>query len=94
MFDLFITEETSEREILLHILKELKTMALDLSAVTTAITKVSTDVDSLITADAAVAAAVDAATKEHQAQVDALVAELAAVSTKAEAALTPPPPAA
>ncbi len=81
---------TEERELLFHILKELKAMALDLSAVTAAISKVSADVDALITADAAVAKAVADATAQHQAQVATLVDPLTAISAKAEVMLAPP----
>lgn len=90
MFDLVITDEHSDRDILVHILKELKAMSLNLSNVNDALGKLATDVDALITADAAVAKAVADVTATHQAQVEALVPSIASISAKAEAALAPP----
>lgn len=94
MFDIIVTSDTSEWDLLLHILKELKAMSLDLTAVNAAIAKVSTDVDALITADVSAAQAVAAATVADQAQVNALIPTIAAISAKAEAALAPAPAAA
>lgn len=92
MFDLVITEEHTDRDILVHILKELKAMSLNLSSVNDALGKLATDVDALITADAAVAKAVADVTATHQAQVEALVPSIASISAKADAVLHPPAP--
>lgn len=92
MFDLVINEEHSDRDILVHILKELKAMSLDLSNVNTALTTLSANVDALITADAAVAQAVADVTATHQAQVEGLVPAIASISAKADAVLHPPVP--
>lgn len=76
-------------DFLVHIIKELDAMALNLTALTAAVAKVSADVDSLIAAQgtAATQAAAD------QAAVDAVVPAVAAISAKVEAVLPPPPPA-
>lgn len=92
MLDLVITDAHTDRAILIHILKELKAMSLDLSNVNTALGKLSTDVDALISADAAVAKAVADVTATHQAQVEGLVPSIASISAKADAVLHPVPP--
>lgn len=99
MFDLVVTEAHSDRDILVHILKELKAMALDLSKLTAAVadnaialSDMSAKVDGLIAThtDPAAQAAVDAAVAGVSANTD--VAK--AVSAKVDAALSPPPGAA
>lgn len=90
MFDLVIEDHHTDRDILVHLMKELKAMSLNLSNVNDAITKLSADVDSLIKADAAVAKAVADVTVTHQGQVDALVPSIAAITAKADAVLNPP----
>jgi hypothetical protein len=82
--------ELTERDLLIHIVKGLHAMALDLSALTAAVAKVSTDVDALIVSHGTAATQLAA----DQAAVDALVPTVTAVSTKVEAALAPAPAAA
>jgi hypothetical protein len=92
MFDLnLITHETPDRHLLIHLLEGLHTMALDLSALTAAVAKVSADVDALILADVSAAQAAAATTVADQAQVAALLPAITAISAKAEAALAPAP---
>lgn len=94
MFDHIVIEETSDRELLLHLLKRIQAMALDLSKLTAAIAAVSTDVTALINADASGAAASAAGAAAQlvldQAAVDALVPTVTAIDTVAQAALAVP----
>lgn len=83
-------EHVSDRELIFHLVKENHIMALDLSKLAASVAKVSNDVDSLIKNDGAVTAAVAATTAADQAQVDALVPSVDAISVKAEVALAPP----
>ena len=82
--------ELTERDLLIHLVKGLYVMALDLTALTAAVAKVSTDVDALVVAHGTAATQLAA----DQAAVDALVPTVTAVATKVEAALAPPAPAA
>lgn len=95
MFDLIVNEDTSDREMILHLIKRIHAMALDLSKLTAAIALVSTDVTALINADATAAGAAAAQLAVDQAAVDALVPTVTAIDTVAQAALTAPvaPPA-
>lgn len=85
-----VHESASDRQLLLAIIKDIYAMTLNLSAVTDALAKVSTDVDALITE----ARAATAQQVIHQGQVDALVPSVAALSDKIEAALPKPAAAA
>lgn len=73
-------------EMLEHIHRRISTMALDLTALSAAVAKVSTDADALISSHGT--AATQLAT--DQAAVDALVPTVTSVSAKIEAALAPP----
>lgn len=84
-------EVRTTEELMLLILKELRTMALDLSKLAAAITQVATDVTSLINADTSAAQAAAAQLALDQAAVDALVPSLTAIDTVAQAALAPAP---
>lgn len=72
----------TEKELLFLILKELKTMAVDVSKLTASVAQLSIDVDALVAAhvDPSVQTAIDNAT-----------ATVNALSVKVEAALVPPP---
>lgn len=86
MFDHTVFDKHTERDLLLHILKGIYAMALDVSKLNAATDKLSTDVNALIAAHTDPAA---------QAEVDVVTTRLAAISALAEAALAPPaPPAA
>lgn len=89
--------DVTEKELLLHLAQRIHAMALDLSALTAAIAKVSVDVNSLITVDQtainANAAGAAAQLAADQLAVNALVPTVTLISTVAEAALTPPAPA-
>jgi hypothetical protein len=74
----------SEKDLMVHILKELKAMALDTSKLTAAVAKLATDVETLVAAHTDPAA---------QGAVDTVTANVAALSAKVEAALAPPPAA-
>ena len=74
-----------EKELLFNIWKELQAMAVDTSKLTAAVAKLSTDVDTLV------AAHID---PTAQTAVDAATTTVASLSTKVEAALAPPAPAA
>lgn len=87
-------EVRTTEELMLLILKELRTMALDLSKLAAAITQVATDVTSLINADTSAAQAAAAQLALDQAAVDAIVPSLTAIDTVAQAALAPAPVAA
>ena len=67
----------NDGHLLAHILKGQMTMALDLTALTAAIAKLSADVDTLIT---------DAGSTPQSA-IDAITTSVTSVSTKAEAAI-------
>lgn len=97
MFDLHLDDHT-DRELLVHIMKELKAMALDLSKLNDAVAAnsaatadMSAKVDGLIAThtDPAAQAAVDAAATHVASSTDVVKA----VSAKVDAALSPPPPA-
>lgn len=96
MFDLVIEDHHTDRDLLLHILRGLKAMATDVTALNTNVaalqndvSAVSTKVDTLIAAhtDPASQAAVDAAATAVGA-VDQAVKDL---SAKVDAALAPTP---
>ncbi len=99
MFDLVVTEGEfhghSDREVLLHLLKELKAMAPDLSKLTAAtsdnsaaLAALAGKVDQLIAlhADPAAQSAVDAATSAVVSNTDVLKS----VSAKVDSVLVPP----
>ncbi len=91
-------DHMSEKQLLFYILKGINQMALDLSKLTEAVSKLSADVTALVNADQtainASAAGAAAQLAADQAAVDAIVPSLTAISTFAEAALTPKPVAA
>lgn len=97
MFDLVIEDHHTDRDILLHILKELKIMALDVSKLnenlslnSSAVSALSGKVDLLIAAhaDPAGQAAVDAAAVTVASNTDVVNA----ASAKIDGALNPAPP--
>lgn len=79
---------TRIHEWLRHIHIRINDMALDLSKLTDAVTKVSTDADALIASHGTAATQL----AQDQAAVDTLVPTVTAVSAKIEAALAPPAP--
>jgi hypothetical protein len=100
MFNAAFFDKHTDRELLIHLLKGLHAMALDLSALTAAVAKLSTDVTALVTADQTALNAHAAGMAEQlaadQAAVNAVTPSVSAISAVAEAALTPPvvvPPA-
>jgi len=82
--------QLSDRDLLILILERQELMALDLTKLSAAVSKVSTDVDALVAAHGTAASAAAAQAAADQASVDALVPTVEALSTKIEAALTPP----
>lgn len=97
MFDLIVEDHHSDREILLHLLKGLKAMALDVSKLndavagnSAAIADVSGKVDLLIAAhsDPTGQAAVDAAVNAVNSNTDVVKS----ISVKVDAALAPAAP--
>lgn len=88
-------DSVTDRDLLCHLLKEIRTMAIDVSALTSAVAKLTTDVTALINADVgaaqAAAAATVAATQADQALVDPLVATVNALDAQVTAALQPAP---
>lgn len=98
MFDLVVTEDTTNRELLVHLMKELKIMALDLSklhdavaALSAAVSTEATSINSLIAAhtDPAAQAAVDAAVQA----VGLVTSSVQAATSQINAALPAPAPA-
>ena len=79
-------------EMIEHIYKRINAMALDLSALSAAVAKVSTDADALLASHGTAADQL----AQDQAAVDAMVPAVTAISAKIEAALPPvaTPPAA
>lgn len=80
MFDLIVQDHHTDRDILLHILKGLHAMALDLSKLNAAVDRNTKAVDALV------ATHTDPAT---QAAVDLAAQTIDAASAKAEAAVAP-----
>lgn len=99
MFDLIVEDHHTDRDILLHILKGLKIMALDLTKLTaattdnaSAVSALSGSVDQLIAlhTDPAAQAAVDAAAVAIASNTDVIKA----TEVKVAAAIAPPAPVA
>ncbi len=81
MFDLVINEDADDRELLLHLIKRIHAMAVDVSKLQASADRLTVAVDALIAAHG---------DTTGQVAVDALVVKLDEESAKAEAAVAPP----